>query len=167
MKKIFCLLILIILISFCGCKNKSSGVTAVTTGLKFTAAVDCDGKSYECLVEVSESSTITVKAISPESLKGMTYSFSGSDVKIDFNGLTYRTDASLLPNNSVFGFLYYIFSDADKHKEAVTERNDELLIAGKTDKYDYSMFLGSSGLPIKVADRQTGITAIINNATIL
>ena len=167
MKKLFCLFVCIILILLCGCKNKSSDVTAVTTGLKFTAVIDYGGKSYECDVEIPKNSNIIIKAVNPESLNGMIYNFSDSGVKIDFNGLTYDTDITALPKNSVFGFIYDIFRDADKNKENVKVHNDDLLITGKTGAYEYNMFLGSSGLPIKIEAEENGITAFINRVTIV
>lgn len=167
MRKTFCILVSLGLLLLCGCKSESCGVTAITDGLKFTAKIEYKKECYAYNVEIPKESNMRMEAVFPENLKGMILEFSDTSVTVNYNGIEYNMTLSDLPLSSTIGFIYTVFSDAGTKKEDIILRNDEFFISGKTPAYEYNLYFGTTGLPIKVTDDKNDITAIIENATII
>ena len=165
MKKIVVFSLLLVFVLFCGCNKISSDVTAVTTGLSFTAEIEYVGFLSEYEVNITKDGSFDMTAIQPQSIKGMNIKLSDSKIKVDYNGLAYNTTLYELPQGIIVDFLYNAFSDIRLQEREVAKQNDEFFISGSTEKYNYKMILGASGLPIELIDK-SGIKVAIKNATV-
>lgn len=164
MKKAFCFIICLSLFVCSGCNKKSSGVTAVTTGLSFTADISFYGLTTSYNVIISKDSVLEAEIISGSN-KGLRCKISGNNVDIIFNGLNYSTNISSLPEGIITDFLYTAFKNANTR--TVFTDDNQYYIVGDTEKYKYKIFLGLTGLPIKIEESQKDINVIIKNATVL
>lgn len=166
MKKLLFFILLGVFLTLCGCDNANSGVSAITGELKFSAKIEYNDETYEFDVEIPESSKTIMKAVSPKRIKDNVFEFSGDKVSVRLGELEYKTSPRNLPNVSPVRFIYEVFENAEKNKNNVTLKNNEYFISGKTENYEYTLFIGNSGLPIKITDKKNNISAIIKQATI-
>lgn len=165
MKKLYCAVFCILLgLSLTGCK-KSSDVTAVTTGLSFTAEISAQDKNLICDGAIDENGDIIFTVTSPEKIKGLCYSFSGDSAQISFNGLTYPLDT--LPYENSFTALKEIFSIVRKDEKNITSSNNSFFYSGECSFGEFRLFLGESGLPISASFSESGIEILFKNATIM
>ena len=168
MKKIFLALISLCLV-FSGCNgyNKSSVVTAVTTELSFVAKLSYGENTYDYSVLIKENGITEMKYLSKSGETGTDYIFQNDSVTYSYNGLSYKTDMSAMPNSSVSDFIYTVFKETEKQKNNVSYKNQEYYINGETDKYKFKITLGQTGLPIKITDSKMGISVTIKNPTLI
>ncbi|MBR7132664.1 MAG: membrane lipoprotein lipid attachment site-containing protein [Clostridia bacterium] len=164
MKKIFCLLLCALILS--GCTAVGDGVTAITAGISFVADIEYDDEIYTYTVEISENGDTVMTAVSENCLKGTVMRFSDNEICFECNEISQSNEISTLPEGTISDFIYAVFSDASRKSESVVLENDKYCLKGKTDKYDYNMYLGETGLPIEITDKANGITAVIKNVGI-
>lgn len=163
LKKIISILLLIVCLAGCG---TGDGVCAITSGISFVADIEYENECYSYSVEIAENGDTVMTAVSENCLEGSVVRFFGSEICFECNGIAFSTEISALPEGIVSDFIYSVFSDATAKKENVSFEHDRYILNGKTDKYDYSMYLGETGLPIKITDKTGGITATIKNVCI-
>jgi len=165
-KKILISGILIAFLFICGCKNVSSDVTAVTSGLSFTAKTEIDNCITEYKVEIKKQGNMKITAEKPESIKGITAEFVNNNITFTYNGLEYNTDATVLPEGNVMGLIYNVFSDNNLNDKEINFKDDEIYITGKNGEYNYKLFIGQTGLPLGITEK-SGTEIIIKNATLI
>lgn len=168
MKKTFLLLMSFCLI-FSGCNgyNKSSDVTVVTSGLSFIAKLSYLDNNFDYSVIINENGETEIKYISKSGDTGTDYIFKNDTVIYSHNGLEYKTDISAIPDSSTADFIYTVFKEAENIKNNVIYKNQQYYINGETKKYKFKIFLGQTGLPIKITDSKMGISVIIQNPTLI
>lgn len=166
MKRILSLTFSVIFILLCGCNNISPGIVAVTEGLSFIAKVDYNNEIYEFKVEITQKNKMIMQVLSPKRIENFVFEFSGDSVAFGLGDLKHKSQIDALPEISPASFIYSVFSDAAKHKTDIALKNNEYFIIGTAEKYEYKLFIGTSGLPIKITDSENNITAIIKQATI-
>lgn len=164
MKKIFCIVFSFILIFISGCNKKSSDVTAVTTGLSFTAKINHNDILTVYDVIINDNGDLTLTTISGNN-EGLIINFRDNKAILNFNGLTCETDISSLPEGIIADFLYSIFQNAEN--TPVYLEDEEYYISGETAQYQYKIHLSKMGLPIKIEDNKNNISVIIKNVSII
>lgn len=168
MKKLLCFILCTLLcIPLSGCNNKSSEVTAVTSGLKFTAHTTYLEENYEYHITVTENGEMLTEVFDKEKNTILTAHFSDENVTLRYSDLEYKTEISALPQGLIIDFFYSVFCDTATKKDNVLFQNDQYLISGSTDKYKYKMFLGQTGIPIKITEENLSITAVLKNQALL
>lgn len=167
MRKTFCLIILLLVFTLCGCNKKSSQTVAVSQGLSFTAEISYASQKYKFRVQIPDIQDTTIETVYPERLKGTFYKFSGSEANVSCKELNYKINISDLPKVSPITFIYEIYSDINANDYEVSFENDEFYISGESENYSYNLFLGRTGLPIKIEDNENNISAVITEATII
>ncbi len=168
MKKIFLILLSLCLVcSGCSGYKKSSAVTAVTSGLSFTAKLSYDGKNYNYSVKIDKNGTTEIKNISANEKTGTDYIFENGTVTYKYNKLSYKTNISDIPQSSVADFIYTVFKETESKRNNVSYKNEEYYIKGETDKYKFTVYLGETGLPIKITDTKMDVLVIITESTLL
>ncbi len=160
MKKIICL-IFIILLSFSGCAKKSPEVTPVTTGLKFNAQIISGEQKLNCSVKIDTNGNMQMKTDQIE------YLFSGNTVTLNYSDISHKTEISALPKNTYTDLLYIIFNSVSKSGKCVISDDKEYYISNSTDKYKYTCFFAETGVPLKIEEKNFGITAIITGSVII
>lgn len=164
MKKIFCLILCLCFIILSGCNKKSSGVTAVTTGLSFTADVSFFDIKTTYNIKISENGEMEAESVSGNT-SGMKLKCLDEIIEVSFKGLSYSTNISALPDGVISEFIYSAFKNADT--TTVFSKDKQYYINGENEKYSYKIYLGQTGLPLKIEETEKGITVIIKNATVL
>ena len=165
MKKLVCLFfIFITVISNAGCSKKSSDVTAVTAGLSFTAEISFGDVEIECLAETDKNGNAEFTILAPEEIKELRFSFRGDDIYSTYKGLEHKFSTEL-PQTNAISSLYKILRNAAENKASVIKKDDNYILKGSADDCNYTMYLGATGLPIKISC-DNGLCVIIKNATI-
>lgn len=163
MKRFICLVLpLFFIFLFCSC-NKSSDVAAVTTGLSFTAKLSYQDKIYEYSYAFYKDGTAKADLISDKITTNLF--FSGDTVKYSFMDLEHTQNLKLLNENLIIDFIYKVLKDANGKKLYLN--NDNYSLKGKTDKYNYTVYFGESGLPLKIEDTQKQIEVLIKNPSLI
>lgn len=162
MKKVLVLLGFLIFF-LAGCKTLSPDVTAVTTGLEFSAEVIADDKEYSLFVTVSQDGSISISDLS----NGATFSFENEQITVSFDGINHKTELSQNLENSVIGYIFSVLKSASLKKDEVYFKDGEYYIFDKADGFDYILYLGQTGLPLKLCDTEHNIRIDITNAAII
>ncbi len=163
----------LILISFClvfsGCNgyNKIPDVTAVTSGISFIAKLSYMENHYDYSVTIKENGVTEMKYISKSKETGIDYIFKKDTVIYSYDGLSHKTDISDLEDGSVSDFIYTVFRETEKLRNNVIYKNQNYYIKGETDKYKFKIFLGQTGLPIKIIDTKMGVSVVIKSPSLI
>lgn len=165
LKKFFSLFFCVLIaVSAAGCTKKSSDVTAVTTGLSFTAEISCHNTELICDAVISTSGDAQFTIVSPEEIKDMKFSFSEGGTVISFHGIEYKTEGDLTQTD-ILSAIYNILKTADKN--TVILEDDTFKISGTAACGDYTVELGESGLPLKIICDDRRLEVTIKNASII
>ena len=162
-KLLISFLVLIIPLSFCGC-NKSDKVTAVTSGLVFDAETEYKENRFNYFVHIHSDGTTETELLNNGESTGIKTVISKNIVTLSVSGLEKQTTLTSLPDGIILDFFATCFQDAKKRD--VKTINDTFYTEGETDKYDYKIILGATGLPIKIEESNFGISVNIKNATL-
>lgn len=160
MKRLFC--IILIILTLCGCETTANNITPKTKGISFEAEVSCYNEKYECNAVISQNGDTVIEITSPEDIRGLTFKFIANKLTIEYQGLEYKYN-STSPEHSVANFIY---ETLNSEQPEVVKNNDEFYTEGKTENFNYRLFVGATGLPLKICDISGGYEAIIKNATI-
>ncbi len=167
MKKLLYLILFGVFLTLCcGCDKLNSDVIAVTSELKFISKIEYNDEIYEFEVEIPKNSKVIMKTLSPKRIKGTVFEVSENIVTVNLEQLEYKTSLHNLPSVSPVRFIYEVFTNAENKRNNVTLKDNEYFISGKTPTYEYTLFMGNSGLPIKITDKKINISAIIKQAAI-
>lgn len=166
MKKIICILLCLSFLLFSGCGSKKTEVKPITKNLSFTAEIEHNNNFYTYDAKINNNYEIELKATS-NGLSGLSYHFSGNTLTEKFNKLEHTIDVSSLPDGVIIDFIYSVFSTISKNKTTVKFQDNQYFLSDKSDKYCFNMFLGQTGLPLKIEDKENGITVIIKNASLI
>lgn len=160
MKKLFCLLFLICI--FCsGCKNKSPGVTPITSELSFDTEIEYLGETEKYSV-VFETDSVSVFCQST----GVNTVFKDDTATFSFDSISHETKIENLPKELIIDLFYEMKTGIEKTSD-IKLKNNEYYIDFKTDKYNFSICFSQTGLPLKITEKNNGIYFEITNTKIL
>lgn len=160
MKKILCSLFLVL--TLCACTTKTEKITPVTKGITFFAEITYYNETYECNTEIKQNGDTTVTFSYPQDLSPLTIAYQGGEVTANYDGLEYSYSADGMPHYSVSDVIYDVFS---QNFDTVFEEDDNYYVEYRKDGNDVRLYIGSSGLPIKI--ESNFFTVTIKNATII
>ncbi|MBE6808408.1 MAG: hypothetical protein J6J30_01415 [Clostridia bacterium] len=167
MKKfIYILLCLSLFLTGCSGNRKSSAVTAVTTGLSFTAEISISNTTFSYFVEIAKSGSVSMKSAT-DNETCVDYLFENGKIIYKYNELEYIADISSLPESNFADFIPSVFGRLKHISDNVTYKNNQYCITDKTGKYEFTVYLGQTGLPIKITDKKNSIVTIIKNPTLI
>lgn len=165
MKTLFCFITAFVLVlSLAGCKKSAKEVVPKTQDISFNAEITFYNESFECAVTLTEKDGMTLTLSHPEDISGLEFKIKSGNITATFNGLEYKTDSSSLPQQDIASFIYQVFKNSDSE---VFEEDDNYYIEGKTDEYSYKLYLGLTGLPLKIEENSGIINVIIKDVTII
>ena len=162
MKKILSIIFCLILLA--GCNKKSSEVIAVTTGLSFTAEVSFYDTKATYNIKISENGETELESVSGNT-KDMKVILKGENLNITFKELNYTSNLNSLPEGTFAKFIHTVFLDCNK--KTVYFENNQYFTEGKTPEYNYKIYFGATGLPIKIEEKNQNITAFFKNTSII
>lgn len=159
MKKILCLLVSILFL--CSCSKAKTNITPLTKGISFDATLSYYNENYEVSVIVAKNGNTEVLFNSPKELKGLKVKYAGDQICAEYSGIKYTTLQEGLPQYSVSDIIYKTFSE---EYSTVYSNDDKYYVEYENDSLDLKMYLGATGLPIKIESPY--FLAEIKNATI-
>lgn len=159
MKKLFCVSF-IFLLTLVGCKSEAKNIAPVTNNISFNCDVTFYNETYECKVTNTKSNNFNLKFTYPESINGLEYIITDKKTTCVYKGIEYNLTSKNLAHQNIANFIY---SALTSKNDKVFENDNNFYI--KND--NFKMYLGQTGLPIKIIDENKIYTVIIKNATIL
>lgn len=146
-----------------GCNQKSSEVTAVTTGLSFTAEITEKNSTYKCTAVIKPNGDTTFKILKPEKIKGLTFNFSKNSYSMEFLDLKSNRPSQF--DNTSLNLIYKAFLTAN-NKNEVTFEKDKFILNGNTENHNFIFTLGESGLPLSLEFPNNDLKIIFKNCSI-
>ena len=123
MKKIISVLLFSVLF-LCACGGEKINITPVTRCISFTAELTYYNECYEANVTVANNGETDMEIISPDTIKGLAFHFSGDEVTAKYAGLEYKADFKSLPEGVCCARLYEILEDTFNEDTTVTLEGD-------------------------------------------
>lgn len=166
MKKIFSLVLTVavsVLLTSCG---KGTAIAPKTTGISFTAELEFFENKYEAAVTVRPDGNAEVQIISPDTLKGLEFDFSGKAVTAKYLGLEYKYNMDEQPSVAAAAYLYEILKDISEKGRQITLEDGRFYTDGRTENIKYRMYFGATGLPISASDEDNNFVITFKNVTI-
>ena len=87
MKKLFCIVIMLITLCGCGSENR---IVPVLKGIAFDASVDFNGEKFAYTAEICDDGSMSAYLTDPTELSGMTIKFDDGDITAEYMGLDYE-----------------------------------------------------------------------------
>ena len=138
----------------------------MTTGLSFTTEISAFDTSFSFFVEIDKNGSVSMKSI-PENEVGIDYLFENGKIIYKYNELEYIADISSLPESNFADFIPSVFSRLNDISNNVAYKNNQYYITDSTKKYEFTVYLGQTGLPLRITDKRNGILAVIKNPTLI
>ena len=165
MKRILLILTCLCFILFSGCKKENEPIKPITTNISFVAEISHNGICNKYNVKIDKNSNTELEAID-NGLNGLSLYFSGDEITEKFNKLEHKFKVSSLPQGVITDFIHSVFLTATKDNHDIETENEQYIIKGENNRYSFKIYLGQSGLPIKIEDKKNDIKVIIKNASI-
>ena len=162
MKKTFCL-IFIFLFALCGCEKMTNEVNLVSKGLSFVAEVKQNSDTYSFNVVIGKDGIMNITSTDDENFK---LTFCGNNMTAIYQDVEYTSPVSNLPDNTTLDFLYILFSELVKGK-SIIEKDNNYYIKGSNSKYDATIHITKSGIPLKVEENRFNIEIIFKKVYII
>ncbi len=162
MKRLFCF-IFIFLFTLCGCEKKTTQVKLVTTGLSFVAEIKQNSKTQLFDVVIEKDGIMNITSADDKNFK---LSFCGNNMTAFYQNVEYTCPVSSLPHNLNFDFLYVLFSELVVGKNVI-EKDSNYYINASNPKYDATLYITKSGIPLKVKENRFNIEIIFKKVYIL
>lgn len=144
----FCLSVILTAFSMCGC-SQSDGFSPpkIKSDFSSQAQIEYNGISISADVNALKENTVSITITEPPTLKGLSYRFTDSTLKMGYNGLDCTADEIFIPSDGFAGCLYKILTSISKNDFTFDKQQDEISqFHGKTGETEYSF----------TADNQTG-----------
>ncbi len=157
MKKLLCIISLLLLV---GCANVTK-IKPITRGISFVGEMKYYNEYYELSVDIDKNGEMKIKIDEPTELGDLVFTFKDDEMSVSFKGIshefgdTYKTEA-----------LNLIYKAFKEESPDVYEKNDEFFITGEYAGNEYKMFIGESGLPLKITNKGEKFEILIKNPTI-
>lgn len=162
MKKSSIIFLSILFILFSGCSKKSSDVKPITSELNFFAEFESGNFKNKYFVEIKKDKTI-ISVIMPENIKTTKFILTKNQCKASFGGI--ESDLNLEKNeNFMPWFIHNAFLKADTAKTKT--ENNQTYIYHDSKNISFKLYIGDSGLPLKLENLKNNTEIIIKNAAI-
>lgn len=152
----------IIIFTLCSCTKKSPDVTAVATGLSFTAEIKQGKKDYVYDVVIDKNGAMTLKS---QDDKKLSFYFCGNTLNKRYDDIEFSSTVSSVAKNDTCDLLFDVFSDVKTNRSIYT-KNNRYYQKGETQKYSYTLHITKSGIPLKLEESRFGITVLFKKANL-
>ena len=163
--------LLLICFFLTGCSNAEIGkkIVPITNQIYFTAEIKTANTTFNYYVEINKDSEIYMEYINKNdtSPAGFDYDFKNNTVIYKYKELVFKTDISELNTSSTIDFIPSVYKYFIEKNPEIYFSNQNYLIDGKTEKYDFTVYFGQTGLPIRLEERKNNIAITITNSGII
>ena len=108
-----------------------------------------------------------MESINTDGSAYINYLFTGDNVTYKYGNLEYKTTIFSLNENTAADLIHLVFKNITEEKHPIEYNNEQYYIKGDTKKYKYTVFIGGSGIPLKITVENKNITVLIKNAKII
>lgn len=162
-KKVLSLFLLTLI--FCsGCAQKSPKATLVAKGLSFNVEITESEENFKYSVIFSNKGEMKITDLNKKEPR-VNYIFSEDTVTVCHNELTHKIQLENMNITSI-KFLYEIFKYVNQNECTVKFKNDQYFVSEKTEDYDFTLYIGQSGLPIKLTEENYGFNINFSNVSL-
>ncbi len=166
MKKIFSLILTVVVSALLASCGKETAIAPKTTGISFTAELEFFENKYVAAVTVKSDGNAEVQVTSPDTLKGLEFDFTGEDVTAKYLGLEYKYNIGKQPSVAAAAYLYEILKDISEKERQITLEDGRFYTDGRTENIKYRMYFGATGLPISASDEDNNFVITFKNVTV-
>lgn len=165
MKRLLCFILSVIFVfPLCSCNKASNKPKATLRGISFTAVVTKSGETHEYLVKIHKNGDCELLFTKDSAPTGVGLFFTSSKASAFLEGTDLEADIGIFPQALDGDLIYSVFSAAEGCPPKT--ENKTLFIRKDTGKYDFTLTLSGTGLPIKLTEMRREITCIFKNITI-
>ena len=116
-----------------------------------------------CDISIAENS-LNLVVSEPEQIKGLTVNINNDEITAEFTGISYSQELTSLPHGSVALVLFNVLNDVSTRHATIGDEN--CVIIGRVDGYNYSFDFSPSGLPLFLKIDDLDLEIEFNNVTI-
>lgn len=158
MKKLFCVFLIFLFTT--GCKSKTENIKPIKNNISFDCSISFYNETYECKVTNKKATNFNLKFTFPESINGLEYTIKNSKISSTYKGIEYKTSIENYPPQNLANFIYSVLYSKN---DEVFEENNNFYIEDE----NYKLYVGLTGLPIKITEKSNTINITIKNASLL
>lgn len=159
------LLVLVICLFVCGCKN-TKAVSPVTKGIRFTLNITSGEFKYNVSVVIDKGSCLDATVKSPETLNGMKITANNFETSTEYKDLKYTYNEDMLVGNNSVITVYNILSSLSD-KQLPLKDGENCVIKGNVLTEEYEFTFSPSGLPISLNINSENFSAEFADTTVL
>ena len=144
MRKAFSLLFILLIIGGLSACAVTPQVKADNIIFQFTckAKIKMQDKEYSCCINRSAPQTASITLLAPDTLKGMTYNWNGSNFSMTYQGITAEHDSCVLPETSFSSLMIRVLDAANKTD--ILKRKSSNEFTGTLDDADFTITVDQS-----------------------
>lgn len=161
-KKLFALPIVLLLL--CGCAQKTTA-TLTTDNISFTAEIDYGDTEFTADVTL-EQDALNLVVNEPQEIKGLILNFTKNGATAEFKDVTYTPDINTLPQGAIVQVLYDVLNDVTASQNKAVCNEENCIINGKVNYYEYEFTFSPSGLPISLEIDDIDLDIKFKNVTV-
>lgn len=162
LKKFFALSLMFL--GLCGCSEKTT-VEPMLADISFVAEIKYDDNDFTADATISQDA-LNLVVTSPKEIKGFTLNISKNSTTAEFNGVKFDFDTNSLPYGAIAQVLCDVFDDIDTSNSAVVSGEENCVVDGRVNGYDYSFCFSPSGLPLSLQIDDIDLKINFKNVTI-
>lgn len=156
MKRI-ALVILSVLILFCGCDLTATQKQMLPSAFCATAKIEFDDMVYEACIERYADSNWKFEFLAPDAVKGLIFTIEGEETVISFNGLHFTFDTEKFPVGSVVSMLTKSVDRIIPVELDIVSGETADFASSEIDGMSFAITLDKNGIPLSIQLGNSGM----------
>ncbi len=156
MKRI-ALVILSVMVLFCGCNISNAAKGALPSAFCTVAEISFDNMVYEAAIERYADSQWKIEFLAPDAVKGLIFTIEGEEIEISFNGLHFTFDTEKFPVGSVVSMLTKSIDRIMPTELSIVEGETTNFASGEIDGASFALTLDKNGIPLTLEFGDSGM----------
>lgn len=145
MKKLSCIMAIIISLVFCTSCSENIKIPEVKSAVENNAAVTISNTDYHCRISYVNDHVSSVSFLSPENIKGLTFTKSENGRTASLGSLICKSQNSAFSQNSVFGRITNVLSQIKPDNVKFISKKNDLYMFSLKDNPVCKFFTDENG----------------------